>query len=134
MSHNPYQPPAPEVRVFGVNSGRREDLRSVAIFQKAINVCILIYLIAVFSQFAIPWELRPILLVTVAAVILTGAVFVVLLALKVYPTAMGILLSILALVPLLGLLSLAIVNGKATQILRRNGIRVGLLGARMSQF
>ena len=35
----------------------------------------------------------------------------------------------LALIPLIGLISLRVVNGKATRILRVNGIKVGLLGA-----
>ena len=55
------------------------------------------------------------------------------LAIAIYNTAMGIVLSILTLVPLVGLIILLIVNGKATGILRANGIKVGLLGAKTSQ-
>ncbi|MCL4194085.1 MAG: hypothetical protein KJZ87_20275 [Thermoguttaceae bacterium] len=33
----------------------------------------------------------------------------------------------------IGLITLLVVNGQATNVLRQNGIRVGLLGADMSQ-
>ena len=134
MSNNPYQTPQyAQAEVVGVNSGRREDLRSVAQYQKGIMVCILIYLILVFVQFAIPDELGLLLVIGVIALGLTGTVFVFLLSTKVFSTGVGILLGILTLVPCIGLITLLIVNGRATAILKRNGIRVGLLGANMSQ-
>jgi predicted Na+-dependent transporter len=61
MSENPYEPPKMESQIIGVLSGRREDLRIVAKHQKGILVCILIYLIAVVVQFALPADVRPIL-------------------------------------------------------------------------
>ncbi len=131
MTGNPYQPP-PESSAVGVLSGSREDLRSVARFQKGILVCILIYLIAVIGQFALPPEIRPLVGLGVLVVGLVGAVFVFLLAIKVYGTALGIVLGILSLVPLIGLIVLLIVNGKATGVLKQNGINVGLLGADLS--
>jgi len=36
MSDNPYQSPKADVEAIGVRSGRREDLRSVAQYQKGI--------------------------------------------------------------------------------------------------
>lgn len=133
MSQNPYESPSLESHVVGVKSGSREDLKLVAKYQKGILVCILIYLVAVFGQFAIPPEFRPLVALGVLAVALTGTVFVFLLAIKVYSTGVGILLGILTLAPCLGLIVLLMVNGKATAILRQNGIRVGLLGADLSQ-
>ena len=65
--------------------------------------------------------------------VITGAVFVFMLSLAIYSTAVGILLGILTLIPLLGLLVLLMVNGKATTLLRQHGIRVGLMGADPSQ-
>jgi hypothetical protein len=59
MNENPYQSPSADPHVVGVKSGKRADLKSVAQYQKGILVCILIYLIAVIGQFAIPIELRP---------------------------------------------------------------------------
>lgn len=134
MSENPYQPPAADSQVVvGVKSGAREDLKAVATYQKGILVCILIYLIAVICQFAIPADLRPLLGLGVVGVGVVGTVFVFLLAIKVYSTGMGVLLGILTLIPCIGLVVLLIVNGKATAILKENGIKVGLLGADLSQ-
>jgi hypothetical protein len=133
MSNNPYQVPDTPPVVVGVNSGSLADLRSVAQFQKGILVCILIYLVAVVAQFAIPQDLRPLVGLGVLVVGLVGTVFVFLLATKVYNVGIGILLGILTLIPCLGLIVLLVVNGKATSILKRNGIKVGLLGADLSQ-
>ena len=133
MTGNPYESPQTPVAVRGVLSGSREDLRSVAKFQKGILVCILIYLVAVIGQFALPVQIRPFVGFGVLAVGIAGAVFVFLLSIKIYGTGLGIVLGILSLVPLVGLIVLLIVNGKATGVLKQNGIKVGLLGANLSQ-
>ncbi len=129
MSYNPFEAPQSDSRAIGVLSGTREDLRSVARYQKGVIVCILIYLLAVFGQFALPPQARMILGIGVMCVGLTGAVFAFLLAMKTHGTGQGILLGILCLVPCVGLLVLLIINGKATNVLKQNGIKVGLLGA-----
>ncbi len=133
MNQNPFESPAAASHVIGVKSGSREDLKAVAKYQKGILVCILIYLVAVICQFVIPESLRPILGMGVLAVGLVGTVFVFLLAIKVYSTGVGILLGVLALVPCVGLIVLLVINGKATGILKQNGIPVGLLGADLTQ-
>lgn len=133
MSENPYQPPFTKSEAIGVKSGSREDLRGVAKSQKGILVCILIYLAAVIGQFAIPVELRPVLGIGILIVGITSTVFVFMLAMKVYSTGVGVMLGILTLIPCIGLIVLLIVNGKATEILKQNGIKVGLLGADLSK-
>lgn len=132
MSDNPYQAPEVSSEVTGVLSGTRDDLRSVAVFQKGILVCILIYFVAVIGQFALPAGIRPLVGLGVLLNGLVGAVFVFLLAIKTYGTGLGIGLGILSLIPCVGLIVLLIVNGKATTILKSNGINVGLLGAKIS--
>ena len=133
MSSNPYQSPQASPSAVGVLSGSREDLRSVAKFQKGILVCILIYLIAVIGQLALPPDIRPLIGIAVLIAGIVGAVFVFLLAIKVYGTGLGILLGVLSLVPCVGLIVLLIVNGKATGVLKQNGLKVGLLGANLSE-
>lgn len=51
----------------------------------------------------------------------------------VYKPALGITFGILTVLPLVGVLFLLIINSKATRTLVAAGIKVGLLGARMSQ-
>lgn len=41
-------------------------------------------------------------------------------------------MAILTLIPCIGLIVLLIINGKATSILKQNDVRVGLIGANMS--
>jgi DNA-directed RNA polymerase subunit RPC12/RpoP len=110
------------------------ELRQIALYQKAILLCILAYIVAVPTQFLIPAPLRPLLLIVVVPVLLTATVFVFLMAIKLYDVGLGVLLGILSMIPLVGLIILLIVNGKATSALQENGYRVGLLGARLSQF
>jgi hypothetical protein len=113
----------------------RNDLRNIAVRQKAIQFCILGYLLfGLLTAFrVVPPPLSLITLLGALASIATGAVFVFMLALALYSTAAGIILGILSLIPVLGLLVLLIVNGKATSVLRQHGIQVGLLGAKSSQ-
>lgn len=138
MDENPFKSPqadSPSLMVKGVQGGSVRDLRSVAMFQKGVQVCILVYLGAIFGQFALPPEIRSLVAGAVVLIAgLGGAVFVILLAVKVYNPAIGVLMGILALVPCIGLLVLLVINGKATNILKDNGFRVGLLGADLSQF
>ena len=84
-------------------------------------------------QFALPAELRLIAGIIALAATVTGAIFVFMLSIALYNTGVGILLGILSLVPLLGLLVLLMVNGKATTLLRQHGIPVGLMGADTSK-
>lgn len=131
MDDNPYRAPLSDGAALGVLSGRQEDVRSVALYQKGILVCILIYLCAVVGQFLLPPELRIVVGLAILLVGLAGTVFVFLLATKVYGVGLGILFGILTFIPCIGLLMLLVINGKATNVLRQNGYRVGLLGAKM---
>lgn len=111
----------------------RNDLREIAKRQRAIMICILVYIIAVIAQFILPPELRIIVSIAILAVMVTATVFVFMLAIALYSTGVGIVLGILTMVPLVGLIVLLIVNGKATNVLREHGIQVGLMGARLDQ-
>ncbi len=133
MTENPYQSPATDARVVGINSGNIEDLRRVAMYQKGILTCILIQLLAFVLQFALPVELRIFVSLGLLVVGVAGTVFIFLLAMHVYSTGLGVLLGTLALIPCIGLIVLLAINGKATTVLRNNGIKVGLLGANLSQ-
>lgn len=110
----------------------RRDLREIAIRQKAIQFCILGYIASAILFYTLPQPLKVIAGLGIIGSAITGAVFVFMLALAVYNTAAGIVLGILTFIPVLGLIILLIVNGKATSVLREHGIHVGLLGARMS--
>jgi hypothetical protein len=139
MSQNPYQAPNIPATAIGVNSGRAEDLRKVAMYQKGILYCILANFILMGANFAVrgggnAGAMAGLLILGIY--ILVGFVqlaFIVLLATQVYNLGLGIVFGILSFVPCLGLILLLIVNQKATTVLQQNGIKVGLMGANMSQ-
>jgi hypothetical protein len=110
----------------------KADLKSVASYQKVILLCILAYLALVGIQFVLPPDSRPMLMLVAIPLGLIATVFVFLLATKVYSTGMGIVLAVLTLIPCIGLIALLIINGKATAVLKKHGIEVGLLGANVS--
>src|SRR5262245_50950896 len=109
MSDNPYQSPALEAQVIGVLSGRPEDLRAVAMYQRGIIACILIYFIAMIGQVAVPLELRWIVGVGILLAGLIGMICVFLLAIRVYSLALGLLFGLLTFVPCVGLLMLLMI-------------------------
>lgn len=142
MSENPYQSPAGPAssmpsRPVGVKSP--DGVRKVANYQRAIIFCILANLGIYIAMMALQANQANPLLGLVFSLIffavgITQLVFIVMLAIEVYSLPAGILLGILSLIPCVGLIILLVVNQKATKTLQDNGIRVGLMGADMSQF
>ena len=141
MSQNPYQSPSIPATVVGVHSGTREDLKKVAQYQKGIILCIAANLVIVIGmmflgrsmQMAGMGALVLVMQVAYVAVGFAALVCIILLATKVYNLAIGIVAGLLQFIPCIGLLVLLVVNQKATGVLQQNGIKVGLLGADMSQ-
>ena len=142
MTENPFQSPTTDSRpIVGVRSGAIEELRNVAKYQKGILFCILIQLLNIALQIVLVYGLNiepgtGFRLVQNGLSVVVGVastIFVFLLAVNVYSKGVGIALGILTLTPCIGLIVLLIVNGKATSVLTRNGIKVGLLGAHRSQ-
>jgi hypothetical protein len=110
----------------------REQLRGIAGNQKAIILCVFIYLCLIPAQFLLPENIRPLLGLALIPLGIAAAVFIFLLATKIYSQGTGILLGILTLFPCVGLIVLLIINQKATSILKEHGVSVGLFGASSS--
>lgn len=123
----PNQPPT-----LNYGPQNRDDLRTIAKGQKGVIFCILGYIALMAAQFVLPPDLRPVFFLAALAVSVTAVAHVFILSLALYGTGAGIALGVMTLVPLVGLFVLLLVNGKATSVLKRHGIKVGLLGARMS--
>lgn len=108
----------------------REALRTIAARQRGAVFCIGVYIGILILRFVLKNpDSRFALALLVIPVLLAAAVYGFLLATKVYTTATGVVLGILTLVPVLGLIVLIVINQKATAILKRHDIRVGLFGA-----
>lgn len=130
-------PPPPEAMKSLANQYNRAELRAIASQQKFIMGCITVQLILHFGSIVVRqdaemvnWE-YPIVF-TILAASVAAAVFAFILSIKLFGTATGVLLGILTLIPCIGLLSLLVINSKATQTLKDHGIRVSLLGAKLS--
>jgi hypothetical protein len=123
-----------------------QDLEGIAKAQKGIIVTLLIHFSLVIFNIAVLTPLTSTMpdgqrilinlgfVVFVLANAITSAVFTFMLSLKVYSTAVGVLLGLLCLVPCINFLVLLIINQKAIATLKANGISVGFLGADLSQF
>lgn len=130
---NPYAAPVEADEALGVNSGTMADLKAVATYQRGVLVCLLVQIVLIIGSGALVDLAPPIPTVAAYSILiaaLSGAVFVFLLATKVYKGALGIVVGILSLLPCINVLILVMVNGKATSVLKQNGIKVGLMGAK----
>lgn len=132
VNENPYQSPSATTMAVDIRSGDRGDLKRVAQYQKGVLVCILVNLATYAGIFLAPPALKPVFAWGFIIGALVATVFVFALAIKVYHVAVGVILGLLTLIPLLGLFVLLVVNQKATRVLTRNGIKVGFLGANLS--
>jgi hypothetical protein len=130
---NPYQSPqiVAEAALTDANSVDREKLRRVAKYQQWVLYTLLanivINLMAMSTRgggTAVSLALGGLALVIV--VISMFAVFR--LANELYNIAVGIVCAVLMIVPCVSLLTLLIVNGKATTFLQQRGIKVGFMG------
>jgi hypothetical protein len=132
-TQNPYE--IPEVRSNVSASEDRERLRRIAAGQRSTNLAALSYICLLPANFliravadSIPGP-EVIFAVLVISVLVYGAVSVYGLASEFRGKVIAVIYVIGLLVPFLGLLLLMSLSGKATKILRENGIRVGFLGA-----
>jgi hypothetical protein len=100
---NPYAPPRAVDTVVGVKSGLVEDLKTVAVAQKAIIVCIALNMLAGGGRVFIPQEWQLLLVPGLVILFLAQAAAVMLLAMKVYSIGTGILYGIGAMIPCVGL-------------------------------
>jgi len=138
MSDNSFQTPLELPRgISGVRIGTLESLKKVAQNQRGVLACILAEILIVVAQIVLRPMVGPdselLTLLASIALLASGvlaAVFVFRLAVNVYHPAVGAALGILALVPCIGLVALLTINAKANDVLRQNGIHVGLMGAR----
>jgi chromate transport protein ChrA len=105
----------------------------VARYQKGILVCLLIQLALYAGYVAGPLQFQTFAAMGVVLATLASIVFVFMLVSKIQDTTLGVVMAIATLIPCIGLLVLLLVNQSATKELRKEGIRVGLLGADLSK-
>ncbi len=145
MSTNPYQTPqlATEPNpTYGPGSDR-EKLRRVAKYQKWVIYALLVNIVmnialnavAMSAQQPGAGSLLIFLGVLFVALIIAGItmVAVFMLANEVYSAAGGVLCAILMLIPCVSLITLLVLNSRATTVLQQGGVKVGFMGANPDQ-
>lgn len=140
MTENPYAAPPPFAPspAIDVKSGQLVDLAAVARYQKGVMLCILVYSCGIVGNAMLPLSplseeqqvaLAIVFSLALFAALIAGVVCSILLAHKVYGALGAVLMGLVALIPCIGLLALLLINAKATQVLRQNGVHVGFFGA-----
>lgn len=107
----------------------RDDLRAVAVRQKVIIICLGLYVAMALLAIFFPTNMGAIWAFA-GVVIIVAAVYVLLLAMKLYGTVFGILLGLLMLLPFIGIIVLLMVNARAIAVLRAAGLEVGFFGVK----
>jgi hypothetical protein len=130
---NPYESPQ-QVGQLDAAESDRESLRTVARYQQWVLyalLCNIVANVAIIGAAAGGFQATSNLLSVVIGlpVIVFGMVAIFLLARELYHWAVGVLCALLMVVPCISLLTLLVVNGKATNHLQARGIKVGFMGA-----
>ena len=106
------------------------DLKKIATAQRGVLMCVLVYILCIASNFI---GLGGIAIYVMIPLVLVAMFFVFKLAQALnYSMVVAILCCILLVVPLVSLITMLVLNGKATKILKENGIKVGLFGANVN--
>lgn len=108
-------------------------IRHVAGYQRSVLLCILLQICIAVLKFSLLKEQPYVALGLFIPVAILGLLFVDKLATILFGRQKAIAMSILVLIPLVGLVVMLIINGKATKILQAAGIPVGLMGADLSK-
>ncbi|MEI6654184.1 MAG: hypothetical protein WCP45_05395 [Verrucomicrobiota bacterium] len=131
---NPYK--TPEFSSDTNNTSVSRDwLRSIGRSQRHVNLAFLLYLAVIPIAYGINSmgtgsTLAPMLLgIYILGVIIFGAVAIYRLTAILKGHIVAVIYMLGLLIPLLGLLLLLSINGRATKELRKAGIKVGLMGA-----
>jgi len=109
----------------------KEKLRTVAKWQRAVICALLANIVIniVLMSFRDGEVLAPLLILGLAfVVVLIAVASIALLANELYGTGLAVLCAVLMFVPCISLITMLIVNQKATGFLQSHGVKVGFLG------
>jgi hypothetical protein len=130
---NPYQTPQfAQTEIAAASVIDREKLRRIARYQQwvlyalLVNIVINIVALATQNQGLL---IALTVLVVLIAVVIFAMVAVFLLANELFNPVIGVLCALLMIVPCISLLTLLVINGRATKHLQTHGIKVGFMGA-----
>lgn len=142
---NPYQSPQAACEVAEESDGPPKDLRQIAIYHKGLLVCVVIQVVLTFMQILLPSLHSPprgfvplhvfSLVATIMwFVMLAESVWIFLACLKLDSNWEAFLLMLAPCLPVVGLIVVVAIEGRARRRLKKHGCRVSFFGADLSQF
>ena len=138
MSDNPYQAPAEEPPEDKQESVKQQklafqlDLKTIIKHQKGVVACLCVYLLFLIGPFLSPSEGKLFSVFMLMVVAVMAAAYAFPLETLLFNRSVAILLTLLTLLPGVGLLILLTVAHQTTKFLRSKGIHAGLFGANLS--
>lgn len=136
MSQNPYSPPQSAGQYLPSDQNQagppREFLREVATYQRFVLFSLLANIVinpVLMLGGGLDFFVILALLAMALIIIVLTMVSMFLLTNRIFNVGVAIVCAILMLIPCISLITMLIVNQKATTILQASGIKVGLLGA-----
>ena len=145
------KPPEPK-KAVGVNSRLWDDLVAVSGYHKGAIFCLLLQIVAIAAWYLVPKEYEKIAFIVSTLTTVISTICVLMIGVKVFPVVVGIFLALVALTPtigfayhdfvetlgpakyllypFMGLIALLIVIVKASAVLKKNDVEVGLFGAK----
>jgi hypothetical protein len=130
---NPYQSPQFVGQATAVDPVDREKLRRVARRQKWVLYALLAQVAVFFLLFPVTYadQQGPIavLSLTFWALAIASMVAIFRLAKEVASIALAVICTLFMLMPCISLITLLVINGRATKLLQEHGVKVGFMGA-----
>jgi len=131
---NPYEPPqfAPSPVVAELAQGELVKMRRVAGRQQFVLYALLANIVINIIFMAMPADtsrqVRGLFGILAISVVIATMLAAFLLAWELYNVVIGVICAVLMPIPCIALLTLLIINGKATRFLQQRGVKVGLMG------
>jgi len=129
---NPYESPqfTTQPRVAELAPSEREKMRRVASRQQFVLYALLANIVINIGVMAAPTDqsVRLVLGILAIAIIITAMIAAFLLAKELYNVVVGVICAVLMPMPCISLLTLLVINGKATTFLQQRGVKVGFMG------
>src|SRR3954469_5126430 len=116
----------------------REKMRRVAGRQQFVLYALLANIVVNIMFMATPAitgpvepnrPIRGLIAILAISIVIATMIAAFLLASELYNVVIGVICAVLMPVPCIALLTLVIINGKATRFLQQRGVKVGLMGA-----
>ena len=111
----------------------KSTLVLIAKRQRTLLIVFFIYILVVGASSAVTPDLKPLVQLLILPIMVLIIIFTARLSFKLYGKIGASILTLLSIIPLINLIVVLIVNSKASKLIKKNGFRVGLIGASVKE-